>query len=465
MAALSAESTQTRGKGDSAKQRWEQAFDILRISEMQCSNQREPKKELSTRDWDVLLQSHQELLSDYLLLIQRTQQLHDFEVCAEIISRMFLNGIQSLLEWLLQKLPERSKVMIQYIDFARDKMLRTVQPAPTFTAKWYQCLGHLGWYRAQVGGWTIGDRQIWIEYSQEVLNQAADISPELGEIQHSLGKLACDDVLRQLFHYTKSLVCTCPSESARNTIGLFFNVCRPPSIISAFISSHRLLFNCTLNDEFNSLTKEFLGLLEAEVGFFGEKGQRLVYMTCCNLASMVEYGNPSAAMAQALLMNCKPALSSPLQLSQYAERGSKLAFDTLSILLQKSADVATWPSIHTYMAFVWYLCGHFPILEQVNSLIPWGAITEFLNNLLEDMNRINNSASRSLDKVATRQLPEDFLIRGQWWSRGYYPPGFFDQVPSEATRGDLEGPSAVHQRRLRLVYIGKGIETVGLTAS
>ncbi|KAJ5144501.1 hypothetical protein N7476_005069 [Penicillium atrosanguineum] len=370
---------------------------------------------------------------------------------------MLLNGIQSVLDRLLQRLPEKIKDMTEYIEYAREKMSQIVQPAPTFTAHWFECLSHLGWYRAQVGAWT-GDRQCWIEYAQKTLNQAADISPGLAEIEHHLGKLAHDDDLRQLFHYTNSLVGVCSSETARNTISLFFNVCRPLSMNSAFIGCHRLLFTNTVNDDFDASENEFLDLLRKDMGLLDQGRQQLVYIACCNLASMFDYGKSKR----------DPDHGSALGLSQYAMLGSILAFDTLSILLQESADEATWPGIHTYLVFIWYMSSHAPyarILEKVEPLIPWRAIVQFLNNLLEEMKKTEYTASWSLDRGGARQLPEDFLIRGQWWSQGYYPHGFFDDALPEADRNDIEGPSADRQRRARLVYIGGCITKVGPTAA
>ncbi|KAJ5144494.1 hypothetical protein N7526_002002 [Penicillium atrosanguineum] len=462
---MSAGNTRTRRKDELDVYYWNLANNALQIEEEQCRYQRESKRELLTEDWDALLQSHSKLLSDYLHEVQYAQQLQNFEECAKFLGRMLLNGIQPVLDRLLQKLPEKSEDMIKYIDFACEQMFKIVQPAPKSTANWSECLGCLGYYRAQVGGRTENERPVWRAYSEYHLNQAANISPGCGEIQHYIGKLAYEDEPKQLFHYIKSLVCVSPSETARNTIGLFFDVYRPPSMISAFIGSHRLLFTNKVKEEFSAFTKEFMGLLRQGMEFLDQRGQQLVYITCCNLASMFEYGNPDAAMCLAFSMKREPAQGSPLKLSQNAHLGSKLAFDTLSILLQKSANVATWPGIHTYLAFIWSLSGLPPILKQVESLIPWGEIVGFLNNLQKEITVIRKTkhvASWSLEQGATRQLPEDFLIHGQQWSLGYYTPRFFDHASSEAAR---EGPSEVHQRRLRLSTVGKDIAKVGPTAS
>ncbi|KAJ5117701.1 hypothetical protein N7448_011333 [Penicillium atrosanguineum] len=394
MVAMSAGNTRTRRKDELDVYYWNLANKTLQIEEEQCRYQRESKSDLLTEDWDALLQSHSKLLSDYLHEVQYAQQLQNFEECAKFLGRMLLNGIQPVLDRLLQKLPEKSEDMIKYIDFACEQMFKIVQPAPKSTANWSECLGRLGYYRAQVGGRTENERPVWRAYSEYHLNQAANISPGCGEIQHYIGKLAYEDEPKQLFHYIKSLVCVSPSETARNTIGLFFDVYRPPSMISAFIGSHRLLFTNKVKEEFSAFTKEFMGLLRQ--------------------ASMFEYGNPDAAMCLAFSMKREPAQGSPLKLSQNAHLG-------------------------------------------MESLIPWGEIVGFLNNLQKEITVIRKTkhvASRSLEQGATRQLPEDFLIHGQQWSLGYYPPRFFDHASSEAAR---EGPSEVHQRRLRLSSVGKDI--------
>ncbi|KAJ5117690.1 hypothetical protein N7448_011322 [Penicillium atrosanguineum] len=448
---MSAGISQATKKSESPERSSVGICSLIENKEQQC-------REQSTEDWDELARLYRELLDVYLGCIHRAHQRQRFEQCAELLTRMRLNGIQSFLDQLLHQ--NRSEDMLHYINFARERMSSIEQPAPALTAIWYECLGHLGWYRMQVGGPTVAESLVWREYSRYLFHHAADISPERGEAQHYLGRLERQDGLRQLFHYTKSLVCVFSSEPARNTIRQFFKAYRRPSMINNFICSHGFLFSNDGKDEFTAFKNEFLDSLGEGMRFLDEGGQQLVYIACCNLASMFDYGNPKTAMSLANSTKSDPAHGSFLKLSHYAMLGSELAFDTLSILLQKSADAATWPGIHTYLVFIRYLSGHPLILEQVEALIPWGAIVRFLNNLVKEVKKAEHDASRPPDKGATQPLPEDFLIRGHWWSQGYYPPGFFDGAPPEADRDNMEDSSTFHWRRMRLVSLGVCLHTM-----
>jgi hypothetical protein len=55
------------------------------------------------------------------------------------------------------------------------------------------------------------------------------------------------------------------------------------------------------------------------------------------------------------------------------------------------------------------------------------------------ISRIEDESFPLLNDSTAQQLPEDFLIRGQAWSRVYYPERFFEGAPTEENRPSIEG--------------------------
>lgn len=100
---------------------------------------------------------------------------------------------------------------------------------------------------------------------------------------------------------------------------------------------------------------------------------------------------------------------------------SKLAFDTLSISLQRSGDKNVLPLIHVYFVFLWSLAAVEKALIHVERDIPWDEICFFLNNTLARLDSLTPSAMTRLmceqfpkfENGIGQLLPEELSIRGK----------------------------------------------------
>jgi hypothetical protein len=464
--------------------------------------QTESKAELSGSQWQALISLHRTLLyehHDFFLASQHPSASLVLKRLADkyaMPARMWRYGIHSFLELLRQKLPESLDYMLNFINLAYSMMTLLLESVSAFRDTWIECLGDLARYRMAVEESDMRDRQIWAGVSRYWYNQDADRNPDVGRIQHHLAVLARPEVLQQLFYYTKALVSVRPFLNARESVILLFNPyngqpLHQHTMVTAFIATHSVLFTQGPTEQFITLANHFLSLLRTEFRWLGRQGQPGVWIMSCNFASVLQYGEPEAVMAMEFSKqretetvaeahafalewtagsdngtSSESAAATSHISTQVAFQGSSLAFHTLTVLLDQIGDLNIYPSVHTSLAFIWCLALHPPAMQQLEQMIPWLAITRFLNTLFRPdtiVAKIEQQSFPLLDDGTTQQLPEDFLIRGQAWSQLYYPKNFFEGAPSEDERPIIEGPSAVISRRHRCLWLGARIATVGDT--
>ncbi|KAH1340161.1 hypothetical protein KXV68_005220 [Aspergillus fumigatus] len=111
--------------------------------------------------------------------------------------------------------------------------------------------------------------------------------------------------------------------------------------------------------------------------------------------------------------------SSSIQVLSFA---SHLAFSTLRIILGRIGDENVLPSVHLSFAFLWSMALVPTSMTYIEADVPWVQIASFLNTLVQpdmDMSKAEDEQFPSDETGSSRQLPEDFLIRGQAWSQLY----------------------------------------------
>ncbi|KAJ5150365.1 hypothetical protein N7492_010716 [Penicillium capsulatum] len=407
-------------------------------------------------------------------------------------ARMWRYGIHSFLELLRQRLPGSLDFILDFIYLAYSVMTLLLESVSSFRKTWIECLGDLARYRMAV---EETDREVWVGVSRYWYNQYADQSPGNGRMQYHLAMLARPNVLQQLFYYTKALVTVHPFPKTRESILLLFNTdgeTLPQTMVSAFLATHGILFTRGTKENFIEHGKRFLSRVREGINRLDRHGQQGVYIMCCNFAALLGYGDADAILAmefspkegedaadayfvarewishtlpgqQTLAERAQGSYNDDTahdkcqEASQITFQGSSLAFHTLSDFLDQKSDPTIYASIHTSLAFIWCLALRPNAMQQLEQLIPWLGIIDFLNTLLSsdiDMAIIEGSAFPLIQDAASNQLPEDFSIRGQAWSHLYYSPNFFEGAPSEDDRPIIEEPSMSITRKHRGLWLG-----------
>jgi hypothetical protein len=457
--------------------------------------QAESKAELSKTQWQVLVSVHRTLLyehHDFFLASQHPSAGPVLKHLAEkyaMPARMWRYAIHSFLELLRQKLPGSMEYMLDFIYLSYSMMTLLLESVSEFKETWIECLGDLARYRMAVEEFDKKDRELWAGVSRYWYNQDADRSPENGRIQHHLAVLARPDNLQQFFHYTKALISVRPFVNARDSMvqlitPLMGLPAQKQNLITSFVTVHGALIVQVPTEEFVSRGKWFLSTLRREITRLGRQGLQGVQMTSCNIAAIFQYGNQDGVMATDFPFKNRTATTEDRMLSmqwasgatpikatytdissQLAFRASSLAFHTLIVMLGQAGDPNMYPSVHVSMAFVWCLTLNPAAIQRLEPLVPWTVLAAYLNTLFRPdtiISKIEDESFPLLDDATAKQLPEDFLIRGQAWSMLYYPEKFFEGAPTEDDRPSIEEASTVIPRRHRCLWLGVRIATVCL---
>ena len=121
---------------------------------------------------------------------------------------------------------------------------------------------------------------------------------------------------------------------------------------------------------------------------------------------------------------------------------------TLALALSRENDFNVLPHVHTILAFLWSIynlaVGPAALITKVLNSIPWGKIVDFLNTFIKaepiEDRVVDAGRQGNFLQGAPKPLPEDYLLRGLVWCRGYFRSGWFDEKHDEESRL-LELPS------------------------
>ena len=252
---------------------------------------------------------------------------------------------------------------------------------------------------------------------------------------------------------------------------------RSSSFETVFIRAHGILFTSQPSDSldrFDEAVEEldtgglYGNYISKSSSRFKETG---VHAAVSNIAALLEYGTPKPRSSNSSLRfayedahRVKKQLSQPVHsdldvpgnkppsagpsqpqadtsMTSESERSpvfiiraSRLAFITLGISLTCANDRNMYPLVHAYLVFIWSLI----LVQQawkkfednlvwriIETDVPWAALCSFLNTLAAEPQvmtaKVWAEDFPKPDKEAGRLLPKDFVIRGQLYSRWYFP--------------------------------------------
>ena len=151
---------------------------------------------------------------------------------------------------------------------------------------------------------------------------------------------------------------------------------------------------------------------------------------------------------------------------QFITRALKLAFSTFSVCLQQVRDKNVLPLIGVYFMFIWDLT-RIEDVHGVKTLIikgaPWCEMCTFLNTIVKPetlTSRVRAPNFPTPKEQNGRPLPEDFLMRGQW----YFPSHRFSGTMVDEDERAIEVASNVATRIERILWLGFHTASVRLTS-
>jgi len=435
--------------------------------------------------------------------------------------RMWRHAIYAFLEVLRHRLPESRDHMLAFIYIAYSMMALLYETVPTFEDTWVECLGDLGRYRMAVEADDPLDREIWSNVARFWYTKATDNIPGTGRLYHRLATLSRQYSLQQLCLYTRSLTCLHPFEGARESIKTVFNPIlngkapinpRSSTFETVFVKAHGLLFSGVFASQYAAAVGQIEdGLLDSYIGLVTSRFKELgVCAATTNIGAIFEYrtlrrkdlsksvirlafeevhrsnsvngnvvthpssqrifdlngcGNNYSQLPQPSLESLVESLTRNELQSSVALicQASKLTFSMLAVSLRRLGDENVYPLVHVSLIFLFSLASVDKAMEYLEQDVPWGEICFFLNSLAKPdtlTSRIWDQDFPRPENVFGRPLPEDFAIRGQLYTQGFFPETWFSDATIDDEERSLELPSMAAPRVERILWLGARIVSV-----
>jgi hypothetical protein len=439
---------------------------------------------LNNEQWQALIALHRTLLHehhDFFLASQHPSASAALRRLASkyaMPARMWRHGIHSFLELLRHRLPASLDHMLAFIYLAYSMMALLYETVPAFEDTWIECLGDLGRYRMAIEDDDIRDREVWTGVARHWYSKASNSAPTTGRLYHHLAILARPNALQQLFYYAKSLCVVIPFTSARESILTLFDpvlnadnhqgLYRLPPLDTSFVKAHGLLFTNKNMEKFEPTVKEFLGLLDNQIGRvtrkFMEQGYHIAIANCVALLGFASKDNVlmKAIASSDVEMAGSPSDHTPQSLS--FTNSQRLSNGTIKIVLQRIGDPNVLPFIHVTLVFMLYMSRHPGVMGYLQAEFPWTLLATMLNTLHASYgptNWVEDEGFPKAEKDDVRPFPEDFAMHGLLWTDRYFPEGFLANEKIDEEEKYHELPSMTAERKERILWIGRRISNRG----
>ncbi|KAG4428020.1 hypothetical protein IFR05_016498, partial [Cadophora sp. M221] len=442
---------------------------------------------LNNEQWQALIALHRTLLHEHHDFFLATQHPSASPALRRLASkyampaRMWRHGIHSFLELLRHRLPASLDHMLAFIYLAYSMMALLYETVPAFKDTWIECLGDLGRYRMAIEENDGRDQEVWTGVARFWYSEASERSPSAGRLYHHLAILARPNALQQLFYYAKSLCVAIPFTSTRESILTLFEPVlnsgdtdsqnRPSPLVTAFVKSHGLLFTNRNIEKFDLTVKEFLDLLDNQIGRVTRKFMEQGYhIAVANSVAILGFASKDNPVMQA--MTETPAGEPDIEMSgddslamTSFQRAQHLSNETLKIILHRIGDPNVLPFIHVTLVFMHHLA-RYPrrAMKLLETSFPWQSLVAVLNKLLEiypTPARIESSDFPLVIKDDVRPFPEDFAMRGLLWAGGYFPERWFFSDSIDCEKKYLEVASMTGDRKERILWLACRLSSLG----
>ena len=350
--------------------------------------------------------------------------------------------------------PRHPITLLAFLDIAYSMMKRLYETVSMFENTWIEFLTDLARYR-----WCVDNHDIVFRIAARFwYNKAAYNCPNVDRLHHHLAVLAHPGSWQQLALFAKSLTCVIPYRRAQRAA--------PKSISgseSVFTRLHEfLLIGKPYNNSNDDIQQRKVCLLNSyidkiTVGFMKEG----VFAAVANIAALLDYGAEDSPLRLAFDRVESNVIISSARTSAIS-RASALTFATLSMALQRIDDPNVRPLIHVSFVFLSRLATVEKAMKYVEGDVPWREICSYLNDSANRTATTSMLWKEGFPKPSDdgRPLPEDFMLRGQVYSQGYFPEHWFAEAEADEQERLVERPSMTVSRRERILWLGTRIAAV-----
>ncbi|KIW09653.1 hypothetical protein PV08_12097 [Exophiala spinifera] len=294
-----------------------------------CHQQSQTANKLSHEQWQALIVLHRTLLHEY----------HDFFLACQhptaspalrllptkhaMPARMCRHGIHSFLELLRDRLPFSLEHMLRFVYLAYQMIGLLMESVPAFYETWIECLGDLGRYRLAIEESDMQVREHWADIARMWYNRAADHSPTTGRIQHHLAGLARQNIVRQLFFYSKALISDIPFVNTRISIMCLFSPFldnyettsqKYLKVETSLVTAAGILFTHGFIHDYRSHISRFVSELDGTINRTGSNFKTQgAEMASCLIAMILDFGADENYLWKALCASSEKSRQTPTE--------------------------------------------------------------------------------------------------------------------------------------------------------
>jgi hypothetical protein len=408
---------------------------------------------LNNDQWQALIALHRTLLHehhDFFLASQHpsaTAAVRRLATKYAMPARLWKHGIHAFLELLRNRLPDCLDHMLAFIYLAYSMMTLLYETVPSFKETWIECLGDLGRYRMAIEDDDVRDREVWTQVARQWYVKASNMSPTTGRLYHHLAILARPNAMQQLYYYGKALSVAQPFVAAKESILTLFDPILGSKqsyrkfsvIVTAYVKCHAILFTRTQMDIFDATRKEFTSLLNDHIEKAGKRFQEQgYYLAISNAQALLGWGSSNNVVMRALL-NCKEekidvemtgvtGIEKPTDVAVF-KMAHHLFIQTANVVFQAVDDLSRLSFVHCTLAFLDHIASVGSAINLVEQGFPWQPLIGILNNLIRNYKTYDRIESKDIpvpDKEDFRPFPDDFALRGLFWTEHLYPRTWFE---------------------------------------
>ena len=293
------------------------------------------------------------------------------------------------------------------------------------------------------------DRQIRSSVARSWYGKAAKKSPTIGRLYHHLAIIARPYTLEQLSSYVRCLTSTTPFENARGSITTFFN-----PIPDCLETIYPECSSVELHEPIDELIR-INGLKSKRNGLF---------LALSNAAALFEFGAPTSRGNLSASRVWPELLTQEIDQSKLIiSRAFGVAASTFRVALSKIYyHHYNLLMVHAMPVFIGKIFPITDVRHPLDKAISWTLRCYYLPYLVQHESFLaHNCTSPPGENESNRSLREDYLSRGQVYTRSMFPDNCFSDVMVDDEERMLEQSAHDTYRTVRLLWFASRIPSAG----
>lgn len=453
------------------------------------------QRPITNLQWQALSSLHRTLLYDYHDILLASQHssaplmIKNMPVTRGLIDRHWSIGVYAYIE-LLRDHPTRPvQFMSDHIYLSFHLIAALYETIPRYRSSWAQRLGDLSRFGIWLAGPDLDMELLWAAVGRHWYSKVALTTPGEGQTYQYLAIVSRQDLLRQIFYFTKSLTCTKPFMSSRTMLTHSLQAVNkslklqveqgkrdiPTDVV--FVNLHAGIIAGTNGSMIGTEFTAYAQLMQKDVQRNRYDWREVgAYIAMINISSWFQYGLESNPFCRLFLGKAASLTTKDFMGLMNPSEGGWLycatsvtlssVYMALCACSQGAPSSGILPHLHIFLLFMEaLLVKSSPVcsLDHLIGLAPWADLATCLTSMTRltvEMSRTERllEGRATIDATfAPHFLPEIWLIQGCLWTRPI--AGGLKNVPDEDLPV-LGSDAYEYTRRAAMVATGQRISAL-----